>query len=193
MHEHNNEQFTNLNIMGEEFEELLFTDCEFIGCTIDGCRFQHCRFIDCTFTKCRLVNNKGTSQSQLRFCKFIDCFLIGISWNEWVPQIKFYQPFEIFNSCRIKYNNFVEMNLTKFNFCGNDLTESLFADCKLSGSSFKGCNLTKTEFFRCDLTKSDFRDALGYQISLETNKLKDARFSFPEVINLLNGLGIKID
>ncbi|MCM1544189.1 MAG: pentapeptide repeat-containing protein [Ruminococcus sp.] len=193
MHEYINKQFTNLNRSNMEFADCSFTDCDFINCVIDGCRFSHCSFADCTFTKCRLINNKGSQQSQMRYSVFTDCYLIGINWNEWLPPIQFYQPFDSLTKCRMKYNNFSEMNLTKFSFCGSDITDSMFADCKLSGSNFKGCNLTKTEFFRCDLTKADFRDAAGYQISLETNKLKDARFSFPEVVNLLSGTGIKIE
>lgn len=70
--------------------------------------------------------------------------------------------------------------------------ESLFTDCDLSHSQFCGCHLTRTEFFRCDLTEVSFVEAEGYLVDLATCKLKKAVFSFPEVVNLLNGLGIII-
>lgn len=34
---------------------------------------------------------------------------------------------------------------------------------------------------------------MGYQINIHTNKLKGAKFSFPEVVSLLSVLDIKID
>ena len=60
-------------------------------------------------------------------------------------------------------------------------------------SSFSECKLDKTQVSDCDIRNADFRGAVGYQIDIVTNRLKGARFSFPEVVSLLNGLGIKIE
>lgn len=40
--------------------------------------------------------------------------------------------------------------------------------------------------------KCDFRESTGYEIDINTNMLKDAKFSFPEVVSLLDSLEIKI-
>ena len=60
-------------------------------------------------------------------------------------------------------------------------------------NSFGGCNLTDTEFFRCDIQKADFRKATGYKIDVITCNIKKAKFSAPEVYNLLASLDIKIE
>ena len=46
---------------------------------------------------------------------------------------------------------------------------------------------------RWTFCKADVREARECQIDIETNKLAGARFSFPEVINLLDNVGIKIE
>lgn len=51
----------------------------------------------------------------------------------------------------------------------------------------------KTQFRGCDLRKADFRGAIGYVIDIQQNKLRDAKFSFPEVVCLLEGMGIRIE
>ena len=85
------------------------------------------------------------------------------------------------------------MKLKKFDFSENEIVESLFTECELGESKFKSCNLEKTEFLKSDLRKADFRDASGYEVDIKSCKIKGARFSFPEAINLLNVLEIKID
>lgn len=41
-------------------------------------------------------------------------------------------------------------------------------------------------------TKADFRDAIGYKVDILGSRLKDARFSLPEAVNLLADLKIKL-
>ena len=53
--------------------------------------------------------------------------------------------------------------------------------------------LEETEFLESNLQKADFRNATEYKIDIMTCNLKGARFSFPEAINLLNVLKVKID
>ena len=73
------------------------------------------------------------------------------------------------------------------------MTLCLFDGCQLAEAKFKNCRLSGTQFTGCNLQKADFRGAAGYSIDLATNRLKAARFSFPEVVRLLDGLGIQID
>ena len=46
---------------------------------------------------------------------------------------------------------------------------------------------------RCDLQKADFREASDYAIDPSANQMQGARFSFPDVVALLNGFGLKIE
>ena len=45
---------------------------------------------------------------------------------------------------------------------------------------------------QCDLRKADFRDATGYKVDILGSRMKDARFSLPEAVNLLADLKIKL-
>ena len=85
------------------------------------------------------------------------------------------------------------MALAGFDFSRCQFRECVFDQCKLGGASFRGVSLGRSGFTRCDLRKADFRGAEGYAITLADNQLKDARFSFPEVVNLLEGTGIRIE
>ena len=119
--------------------------------------------------------------------------LVGINWSVWGPSRWFGSALSKVTDRKIKYNTFTEMTYPKFDFSGSSITGSMFAKIDLSGSSFHGCNLADTEFFQCDLRKADFREASGYKVDVLSCKVKDARFSYPEVVNLLHYLGIKMD
>ena len=64
---------------------------------------------------------------------------------------------------------------------------------QLAGADFRGVVLSSTAFSRCDLQKADFREATGYRIDPSDNQMKGARFSFLDVIALLNGFGLVIE
>ena len=73
------------------------------------------------------------------------------------------------------------------------MEQYIFTDCTFENCSFEDCRLEATQFFRWDIRKADFREAKGYVIDIPSNKLKQAKFSFPEVTSLLTSLEIKID
>ncbi len=186
------EQFQELELIGEEIEGMEFSDCTFQHCMIDGCVISRCKFSDCQFVDCRISNVRGNHANMID-TGFTSCYLAGINWSEFLSSGKFIVPINHFEDCQLKYNQFTENNFSKFNFAGNRITGSLFADCNLTESKFSSCDLENTEFFRSNLTKADFRGASGYIVDIGNNKLKGAKFSFPEVVNLLNGLGIVIE
>jgi len=61
----------------------------------------------------------------------------------------------------------------------------MFAKCEMQMVNFMGTELHETEFYHCDLRKADFRDATGYKVDILGSRLKDAKFSLPEAVNLL--------
>ena len=69
---------------------------------------------------------------------------------------------------------------------------SMFAKCEMQLANFKGVELHETEFYQCDLRKADFRDATSYKVDILGSRLKDAKFSLPEAVNLLADLKIKL-
>ena len=85
------------------------------------------------------------------------------------------------------------MNFNRFDFSdGNKIVGSMFAKCEMQLVNFKGTELHETEFYQCDLRKADFRDAAGYKVDILGSRLKDAKFSLPEAVNLLADLKIKL-
>jgi len=190
--EYENERFERLDLVEQSISWLEFTDCEFVSCSFENLEVINCSFTDCTFVGCRFINVSG-QRTLMRSSVFEDCTLTTINWNHWGSGSAFYDPFSKLTRCRLRYNQFTEMNLTKFDFSSCEILDSLFGECKLVSANFKGANLDKTEFFRCDLGKADFRSSTGYRADIMNCNLKGAKFSFPEVVNLLYGLGIKIE
>lgn len=186
-----NETFENLNIQNERIIDIEFFDCTFENCIFENCLIRECKFTDCKFNNCR-ISNLTTEHISMMDSDFTKCCLIGINWSNLFGG-GYIMPLNSLIDCQLKYNNFVEMNFDKFDFSRNTIKESMFADCSLIGSKFVDCTLDNTEFLRCNLSKADFRNSLGYIVDISTNKLKDAKFSFPEVVNLLKGTGIIID
>ena len=104
----------------------------------------------------------------------------------------FADPIESLRDCRLKYNTFTEMNLTKFKFSGSVIQRSMFAKCNLVSADFEKCDLLDTEFFQCDMRKANFKEASGYKVDIFGCKLQDAKFSLPEAVSLLGDLKIKL-
>lgn len=175
-----------VRICDYEFEACVFTNCKFNNCHFTNCSFIDCRFVNCTFFGLKFQN------VQLVFGEFEDCAIVSFDWN--ILQaggITF--PIQTIKNCFLKYNNFEKMNLKKFDFTGSKLLDCTFAYCNLSESNFKNCDLQNTAFEQCDLKKADFRSAKGYNINLTANQTKGAKFSYPEVIDLLKFFDIIIE
>ncbi|MDE6593815.1 MAG: pentapeptide repeat-containing protein [Oscillospiraceae bacterium] len=187
-----NETFENIVLEYEVIEDCEFTECTFTGCSLSECTLNGCVFNECTFVNCSFSEIKS-SGTEVCFGVFEKCMVNGVNWRTLLPEVPLACPIERLKDCKMRYNTFYKIPLNKFDFTGNDITKSEFTECNLSGSSFKGCDLEGTEFFRCDLTKADMRDAKGYRIDILTSKLKNARFSYPDVMALLDGIGIKIE
>ena len=124
---------------------------------------------------------------------FEDCRLQEIEWALLMSSGAFPDPIHTLKGCSLKYNTFTEMNFNRFNFSdGNEIVGSMFAKCEMQLANFKGVELHETEFYQCDLRKADFRDAAGYKVDILGSRLKDAKFSLPEAVNLLADLKIKL-
>lgn len=186
------EIFEKLSLRDEEYFGGDFVDCVFRDCTCENLILVHCSFRECRFAGCSLSQLK-TRNTELKFCEFDDCTILGLNWALLKPEGPFGEPIEKMNSCRVRYGSFTGMNFKRFRFEGSALVHCTFADCDLSESDLRSCDLSDTEFFRCDLRKADFRHAGGFLIDVNNNKLQGAKFTYPEVLDLLDGLGIKIE
>ena len=71
---------------------------------------SECQFIRCTITGLK------TTMSRAKFTEFQSCTLNNIEWMSLQGDGSFADPIEKLQGCRLKYNTFTEMNVTKFNF-----------------------------------------------------------------------------
>lgn len=186
------EIFENITLSEETLRGYEFVDCRFINCSIEKCTLIRCSFSECRFLSCSLTE-VNSEHSQVKFLELEKCVLVGINWSVWKPMGGFGTALSKVTECKLKYNTFTEMALPKFDFSGSSIAGSMFAKVDLTGSSFRGCELSDTEFFQCELCKADFRGASGYKVDVLSCKVKDAKFSYPEVIDLLYYLGIQVE
>lgn len=188
----NGQIFNDLKVSEQIYEDYEFFECEFINCNFYQCQIIGCTFLECTFNNCTIAGMIFSNFTSLRYVEFIRCNLVSINWSELLPSNGFADPIKRMVDCNLKFNSFSHLNLNKFNFNKSTIIDSMFSECMLVESCFTECKLEKTEYFKCDLRKANFTNATGYCIDIMTNKLMGAKFSFPEVVNLLNGLKIKI-
>ena len=153
-------------------------------------RFSGCRFEGCKITAPKF---RGT---QMLSCDFADCALSGVDWSALLDERKRgmgFLPFDSLRGCSLRHCVFFGLDLKGFQFAGADLSGSFFDGCKLEEASFAGCRLQGTSFAQNDLRGADFRGATEYFFSLEGNRVKNAKFSLPEAVNLLAALGVVIE
>lgn len=124
---------------------------------------------------------------------FQGCAIIGMEWQKLGRKSQVMLPFSFFTNCTLKYNIFSDFNMKKMDFSNSNLQGTMFMHCDLRDSNFRYTGLGEAVLRQDDLRGSDFRDAVDYSISPEENRLKKAKFSFPEVIRLLDSTGIIID
>lgn len=186
------EVFKNLKFIGNKMVNIEYNNCIFNNCSFVDVEINNCKFIDCTFKNCKL-NNIIFKHSSFKSGKFINSALIGINWNVITDENMLFAPIAEVSECLFKYNNFLSLKLNKLDFSNCKFQECFFENCSLAESKFNKSIFDKTSFSECNLIKTDFRNANGYIININNNKLKGSKFSFPEVVSLLNVLDIIID
>ena len=134
-----------------------------------------------------------TEHTEVKYAEFTDCVLLGVNWALLLPDGWFSSPIHSLKNCKLRYNSFMNISFRKFDFSGSDLSGATFAECDLSECNFNSCDLDNTEFYKCDLQKADFRGATGYQVDILSCRLKGARFSMIEALNLLQSLEISLE
>ena len=184
--------FENLVYRAETLSGETFEDCSFRSCMFDATTFERCRFISCSFTRCSFVTPLSR-YSEMRFCDFRDCSLIGMDFMAFVDNEYIEKPVNSIKNCKMKYCYFHRMAFPSYDFSGNSFSKCEFVECDLQKASFAGCELGATSFSNSDLRGADFRGASEYAIDIFTDKIKKARFSYPEVMDLLAGLDIVIE
>lgn len=189
--EYEYDDIEDLELSSETIKDIDFKDCVFRNCSISENTISNCLFKDCKFINCNIVGNKFI-YTIFRDCEFEKCNLIGINWKEITKERSYSNPFSKLKDCYLKYSSFIKMDIKKFDFSSNVIHDSIFDECCLKLSKFNSCDLTQTRFNLCDLRDTDFKESRGYIIDINNCNIKGGKFSFPDVMNLLDCLDIKI-
>ncbi len=179
-------------IQGQDFSqkslaEYAFTNCLFQNCNFTECLFHNARFVSCSFKACNL------SLLKMEGCRLQDVYFEGCK----IMGVEFFKCEKKFFSIKAKhsclhYCNFADLNMKHASFQECKVKECFFIDTSLIEADFTNTDLQGTTFHNSDLSKADFCGSTNYEIDLRTNKVKKAKFSFPEAIGLLRGFEIEI-
>lgn len=180
---HERLDFKNAPLPQGEYEA-----CEFIHCDFANTNLSETKFIDCTFASCNL-SLAQLIKTAFQDAVFNDCKLLGLRFDQCSG---FGLSFR-FENCQLNHSSFFGTKIRGTVFNNTALQEVDFTDTDLTSAVFYRCDLLKALFENTTLHKADFRDSFNYSINPETNRLKGALFSLPEVIGLLDKYGIKID
>jgi uncharacterized protein YjbI with pentapeptide repeats len=189
--EYLSERFENISLPATELRSVEFEECVFTGCDFSEATFRSCKFIDCHFVQCNL------SLTRLDFSRFSDvefkeCKLVGVDWTklDW-SNLVIHSPLK-FDECLINESSFfglslAELVLTKCRAHNVDFTEGDFSDADFSFTDFSNSTFNNT-----NLTRTDFTEATEYDIDVNFNTIRQARFSRYEAVRLLNSLEIEL-
>lgn len=174
--------FTEKDLSHSSFMNCTFENCNFTGSIWNNGIFSNCFFNSCNLSLVKLEN------CRLQHVLFTDCKIVGAEFY------KCEKKFFSINSknCLILYCNYSDLNMKRASFQKSKIKESFFTATCLVEADFTHADLQGTIFHQSDLSKADFRNAINYVIDPQTNKVKEAKFSFPEVTGLLNGFEIEI-
>jgi uncharacterized protein YjbI with pentapeptide repeats len=101
-------------------------------------------------------------------------------------------PFS-FVRCDLSYAVFAELDLAQLVMHECNACEADFVGSNLTGSDFHQTDFAGARFHRTKLDQCQFQQAYNFTIDPTQNSLSNARFSSPEVFNLLAPFKIKID
>ena len=176
--------FSNLVYHSDKIDFREFYDCVFANCSFHEVDFKGSRFINCTFDSCDLSLAQMT-RAAFRGTVFKNCKMIGIDWS-----VSSSPLLAEFFDCDLSYASFAHIDLSQGKITRCKAHEVYFWETNLTQADFSGTDFQDSQFKDSNLTKADFSTARSYTISPNANVLKEAKFSLPEAVSLLNHLGI---
>ncbi len=183
------QSFAKLTLSSPDPAGRRFEDCRFVDCQFSGPALRGAAFLNCAFQGCDCSNWDVTG---LRFVGvlFEGSKLVGIDWTKTNRD-----PLTAFNfeECLLDYGDFSRLKLPKLKLVRCSVKGVNFERTSMLGADCRGSDFSESVFSETELTKADFRDARGYALDPRTNKVKAARFSAPEALNLLAAMEVIIE
>lgn len=184
---HRDAGFRELDAKGLELVDIDFDSCRFTACSFAGAALRRARFTDCSFEGCDFTAARFTG-SRLRGASFKDCRAGGANWaaSSSLDDLTF-------THCLLDQGTFAGAKLPRLTLDDCRLREADFSEADLRSAAIVRCDLARARFFGADLTGADLRGSFSYEIDAFRTKIKKARFSLPEAVALLPGLGIILE
>lgn len=170
------------NTLVSEYENCEFIACNFAGLDLGNIKFIHCLFIDCNLSLAQ-IKNITFDQAQFKLSK-----LLGVNFSEC-------NPFNLglsFEGCTLNDSSFYGCKISKTTFTICSLMNVDFENADLSKSSFEESLLSGSNFYQTNLEGADFYSADDFNIDLDLNKIKGAKFSYEGLPGLLAKYKLKI-
>ncbi|MEH6445642.1 MAG: pentapeptide repeat-containing protein [Oceanospirillaceae bacterium] len=185
------QQFKKISGVSNFFSTLTFEDCRFESCDFSEASFNNCQFLECDFVNCNfsLAKFKGT---RLQETTFNECKLLGIDWTliNW-PSVVL-DSLVSFERCVLNDSSFYGLTLQRLKLLDCRCYEVDFREGDFNHANFSHSDFTRSLFSRTNLTAANFSEALNYDIEIENNRIKGAKFSRYEAVRLLNSLEIEL-
>ena len=185
---YNKENFQNIQCLQQDLRDKEYLNCVFRKCSFNDCDFSGSVFIDCQFLDCNLSNIKINNCS-FQGVVFERCKLLGIRFSTIDTLLIAW----IFKECVMMICDFGDLDIKESKFINCKMKEVDFINTNLAGTDFSGSGLLMCKFYNANLEKTNFVGAFDYCINPLDNKLKQAKFSYPEVLSLLAAFEIKVD
>ena len=170
-------------VIKADYDNCVFTDCNFADQDLSGYKFSDCDFRDCD------LSNVKISQTAFLDVVFRNCKLIGINFED---AHQFNTSFR-FEDCLMDHSSFYQLDIRKTIFKTCSLKEADFTETNLSNSVFTDTDLTNAVFDRTILESTDFRTAENFSINPNQNQLKKTKFAKDNIYGLLKDLNIVIE
>lgn len=174
--------FTSKNLAIGEYENCIFSNCDFANSNLSRIKFIDCEFVSCNLSLAKIIEttfgNVIFKHSKLLGLRFETCNNFGLLLG--------------FEDCKLDNTSFYRAKLKKTVFKNSQIREVDFTETDLTSAIFDNCDLEKTVFENTIIEKADFRTSFHYSIDLERNKIKKAKFSLSGVVGLLNKYDIEI-
>lgn len=180
--------FKNIVCTEEDLSHKEFSNCTFEKCDFSESIFTATTFIDCYFKGCNLSNAK-VDQCGFQGVIFDTCKLLGVKFSK----INTFLIKWSFKGCLIELCDFSLLDIRQTPLLDSTVQECDFINTNLSGSDFTDSDLRASRFQNTNLEKTNFLGARNYYIDPTSNKIKQARFAYPDVLGLLAGFDIKVE
>lgn len=177
-----NEDITDIDMSGIEFNRVKFHNCRIIGCNYEKASFYNVEFKDCNVSNCIF------SSSYFKDSKMINCKGNGVNFN--------YSTLKSFSieGGIYSYGNFSNTLWENSAISDSDFSESFFSETKFKKIKFSKVNLSKADFFKTPLKGIDLSDCSieGIVVSDSYYELKGLKVSVMQTVDIAVLMGIKI-